>query len=77
MFTEFGVQVLFTDFQQRLLQHAAVAPPQLHPNAWSVIRCFELVTEFLDSPQDPEVFLYIFTFISPNTEGKTKKGYMS
>ncbi|MED6211536.1 hypothetical protein PIB30_074672 [Stylosanthes scabra] len=50
---------------------------ELHPNAWSAIRCFELVTDSLRLPQDPKVFLYLFTFFSPNTEGKTKKGYMS
>ncbi|MED6161320.1 hypothetical protein PIB30_059630 [Stylosanthes scabra] len=77
MFTEFGVRVPFTIFQQRLLNRASVAPPQLHPNAWSGIRCFELVTDSLRLPQDPEVFLYLFTLFSPNTEGKTKKGYMS
>ncbi|MED6139730.1 hypothetical protein PIB30_086580 [Stylosanthes scabra] len=76
MFTEFGVRVPFSDFQQRLLNRASVAPSQLHPNAWSAIRGFELVIDFLRLPQDPEVFLYLFTLFSPNTEGKTKKGYM-
>ncbi|MED6193619.1 hypothetical protein PIB30_021271 [Stylosanthes scabra] len=56
MFTEFGVRVPFSDFQQRLLSRASVAPSQLHPNSWSSIRCFELVTEFLELPQDPEIF---------------------
>ncbi|MED6117587.1 hypothetical protein PIB30_111358, partial [Stylosanthes scabra] len=42
MFTDFGVRVPFTDFQQRLLNRASVAPSQLHPNAWASIRCFEL-----------------------------------
>ncbi|MED6196501.1 hypothetical protein PIB30_048104 [Stylosanthes scabra] len=60
-----------------VVNRASVAPSQLHPNAWSTIRCFELVTEFLELLQDPEVLLYLFTFFSPNTEGKTKKGYMS
>ncbi|MED6140319.1 hypothetical protein PIB30_092031 [Stylosanthes scabra] len=32
-----------------------------------------MFTEF----RDPEVFLYLLTFFSPNTEGKAKKGYMS
>ncbi|MED6131375.1 hypothetical protein PIB30_008964 [Stylosanthes scabra] len=63
--------------RQRFLNRASVAPSQLHPNAWSAIRCFELVTDSLKLPQDPEVFLYLFTLFSPNTEGKTKKGYMS
>ncbi|MED6167614.1 hypothetical protein PIB30_004425 [Stylosanthes scabra] len=54
-----------------------VAPSQFHPNAWSAIRCFEVVTEFLELPQDPEVFLYLFTVFSPNANGKAKKGYMS
>ncbi|MED6209677.1 hypothetical protein PIB30_057054 [Stylosanthes scabra] len=62
---------------RRLLQRCFVAPSQFHPNAWSSIRCFELVTEYLELPQDPEVFLYLFTMFSPNAEGKTKKGYMS
>ncbi|MED6149036.1 hypothetical protein PIB30_058677 [Stylosanthes scabra] len=62
---------------ERLLNRASVAPSQSHPNAWSAIRCFELVTDFLRLPQDPEVFLYLFTLFFPNTEGKTKKGYMS
>ncbi|MED6122780.1 hypothetical protein PIB30_043071 [Stylosanthes scabra] len=65
------------NFQQRLLNRASVAPSQLHPNSWSSIRCFELVTEFLELPQDPEVFLYLFKLYSSNTSGKTKKGYMS
>ncbi|MED6145518.1 hypothetical protein PIB30_025988 [Stylosanthes scabra] len=77
MFTEFGVCIPFTSFQQRLLQHCFVAPFQFHPNAWSAIRCFELVTEYLELPQDSEVFLFLFTVFSPNAEGKSKKGYMS
>ncbi|MED6138977.1 hypothetical protein PIB30_079540 [Stylosanthes scabra] len=77
IFTEFGVRIPFTDFQQRLLNRASVASSQLHPNAWSSIRCFELVTEFLVLPQDPEVFLFLFKFYSSNTSGKTKKEYMS
>ncbi|MED6217541.1 hypothetical protein PIB30_018750 [Stylosanthes scabra] len=77
MLTEFGVQIPFTPFQQRLLQRCFVAPSQFHLNAWSAIQCFELVAEFLKLPQDPEVFLYLFTVFSPNAEGKAKKGYMS
>ncbi|MED6174938.1 hypothetical protein PIB30_073625 [Stylosanthes scabra] len=77
MFTEFGVRIPFSPFQQRLLQRCFVAPSQFHPNAWSAIRCFKLVTEFLELPQDPEVFLYLFMVFSPNAEGKAKKGYMS
>ncbi|MED6217652.1 hypothetical protein PIB30_019602 [Stylosanthes scabra] len=77
MFTEFGIRVPFTDFQQRLLNRACVAPSQLHPNACASIRCFELVTEWLQLPQEPEVFMCLFTFYSANTQGKMKKGYMS
>ncbi|MED6125989.1 hypothetical protein PIB30_073932 [Stylosanthes scabra] len=44
MFTEFGIKVPFFDFQQRLMNRTSVSPSQLHPNAWSAIRCFELVT---------------------------------
>ncbi|MED6112336.1 hypothetical protein PIB30_060771 [Stylosanthes scabra] len=77
MFTEFGFRIPFSIFQQRLLNRASVAPSQLHPNAWSSIRCFELVTEFLELPQDPEVFLYLFKLYSSNNLGKMKKGYMS
>ncbi|MED6221146.1 hypothetical protein PIB30_051658 [Stylosanthes scabra] len=69
MFTEFGIR--------RLLRRACVAPSQLHPNAWASIRCFELVTEWLELPQEPEVFMCLFMFYSANTQGKTKKGYMS
>ncbi|MED6149430.1 hypothetical protein PIB30_062286 [Stylosanthes scabra] len=77
MFTEFGIRIPFTDFQQRLLNRELVAPSQLHPNAWSSIHCFELVTGFLELPQDSEVFLFLFKFYSSNTSGKTKKGYIS
>ncbi|MED6109551.1 hypothetical protein PIB30_034861 [Stylosanthes scabra] len=41
---------------------------ELHPNALASIRCFELVTSFLELPQEPE---------SSNTAKKTKKGYIS
>ncbi|MED6204090.1 hypothetical protein PIB30_005815 [Stylosanthes scabra] len=77
MFTKFGVWIPFSPFQQRLLQRYFVAPSQFHPNVWLAIQCFELVTEFLELPQDPEVFLYLFTVFSPNAEGKSKKRYMS
>ncbi|MED6121710.1 hypothetical protein PIB30_032710 [Stylosanthes scabra] len=77
MFTEFGVRVPFTDFQQRLLNRSCIAPSQLYPNAWATIRYFELVTEWLELPQEPEVFMTLFTFYSLNTSEKTKKGYMS
>ncbi|MED6119638.1 hypothetical protein PIB30_013270 [Stylosanthes scabra] len=50
MFTEFGVRIPFSSFQQRLLQRCFVAPSQFHPNAWSSIWCFELVTEYLELP---------------------------
>ncbi|MED6225932.1 hypothetical protein PIB30_098335, partial [Stylosanthes scabra] len=50
MLTEFGIRVLFTNFQQLLLDRAFVAPSQLNPNAWSSIRCFKLVNEFLELP---------------------------
>ncbi|MED6170510.1 hypothetical protein PIB30_031747 [Stylosanthes scabra] len=40
--------------RKRLLARASVAPSQLHPNTWSSIRCFKLVTRFLELPQDPE-----------------------
>ncbi|MED6217393.1 hypothetical protein PIB30_017240 [Stylosanthes scabra] len=33
--------------------------------------------EFLELPQDPEVFMFLFTVFSPNVDGKAKKGYMS
>ncbi|MED6155169.1 hypothetical protein PIB30_002897 [Stylosanthes scabra] len=68
MFTEFGIRVPFTEFQQRLLNRACVAPSQLHPNAWASIRCFKLVTEWLQLPQEPEVFMCLFTFYSANTQ---------
>ncbi|MED6217386.1 hypothetical protein PIB30_017232 [Stylosanthes scabra] len=77
MFTEFGIRVSFFDFQQRLLNRSRIAPSQLHPNAWASIRCFELVTEWLGLPQEPEVFMTLYTFYSFNTSGNTKKGYMS
>ncbi|MED6221976.1 hypothetical protein PIB30_060021, partial [Stylosanthes scabra] len=59
MFTEFGVRVPFTSFQQRLLNRCHVALSQLHSNAWSVIRCFELVTEFSELLQDPKDLLLV------------------
>ncbi|MED6120837.1 hypothetical protein PIB30_024713 [Stylosanthes scabra] len=33
MFTEFGVRIPFSYFQQRLLQRCFAAPSQFHPNA--------------------------------------------
>ncbi|MED6109329.1 hypothetical protein PIB30_032440 [Stylosanthes scabra] len=65
MFTEFGVQVPFTDFQQRLLNRASVAPLELHPNAWSSIRCFELVTEErrlkADQRDTADILIHLFS----------------
>ncbi|MED6205071.1 hypothetical protein PIB30_014759 [Stylosanthes scabra] len=76
MFAEFRVRVPFSDFQQRLLNRSCITSSQLHPNAWASIQCFELVTEWLGLPQEPEVFMTLFTLYSSNTSGKTKKDYM-
>ncbi|MED6206992.1 hypothetical protein PIB30_031668 [Stylosanthes scabra] len=48
-----------------------------HRGERASIRCFELVIEWLQLPQEPEVFMCLFIFYSANTQGKTKKGYMS
>ncbi|MED6148471.1 hypothetical protein PIB30_053456 [Stylosanthes scabra] len=72
MFTKFGVRVPFSDFQQRLLNRASVAPSQLHPNAWSAIRCFELVTESLELPEDPRFFYIYLPSFPPISRAKQK-----
>ncbi|MED6206447.1 hypothetical protein PIB30_026776 [Stylosanthes scabra] len=42
-----------------------------------VYSLLRIVTEFLELPQEPEVFLSLFKFYSSDTSGRTKKGYMS
>ncbi|MED6215805.1 hypothetical protein PIB30_001422 [Stylosanthes scabra] len=53
MLTEFGVHIPFTSFQQRLLQRCFVTPSQFHSNAWSAIRCFELLKTTHDAHASP------------------------
>ncbi|MED6153414.1 hypothetical protein PIB30_101782 [Stylosanthes scabra] len=78
MFTDFGVRAPFTDFQQRLLNRASVAPSQLHPNAWSSNRCFELVGfdiapvtyQGLNADQKDTTDILIFLFSKNNLSSK-------
>ncbi|XP_058786440.1 uncharacterized protein LOC131661054 [Vicia villosa] len=60
VFRELGFRLPFTSFQVSLLARLALAPSQLHPNAFAFMRAFEIVCEYLGIGATTDLFCRCF-----------------
>ena len=47
-------------FQCALLRRLNVAPSQLHPNSWEMVRAFKVLYPFFNTQPSVPTFLYLF-----------------
>ena len=59
-FKKMGVRMPFTDFQCEILRILNVAPTQLHPEAWSFVRSFEVICRGIGFSPSAYVFFSFF-----------------
>ena len=76
LIAKLGVCLLLTIFQVSTIQRTEVAPTQLQPNSWAMIRGFEVVCEYLEVPPSLDVFFFLFTLTHPTGGGLTT-GWLS
>ncbi|KAL4392791.1 hypothetical protein AHAS_Ahas03G0380400 [Arachis hypogaea] len=50
LFTRLGVSLSFSDFELEILRICRVFPSQVHPNSWSFMKVYQLVSWELDLP---------------------------
>jgi len=55
----------FTFFEKELMMELNVAPCQLHPNAWALIRAFEILCNYFGHNASVDVFLHFFKAKNP------------
>ncbi|GAU48583.1 hypothetical protein TSUD_369550 [Trifolium subterraneum] len=60
IFSKLGVRMPFTEFQCEILRTLNVAPTQLHPNCWGIIRAFEILCGGLGLPLSAYSFFSCF-----------------
>ena len=60
VFKDSGIRLPLTQFQESVLCVLNVAPTQLHPNGWSVVRGFEILCSYLGFPVTLGKFFYFF-----------------
>ncbi|MED6132963.1 hypothetical protein PIB30_023861 [Stylosanthes scabra] len=60
LFLDIGVRFRFSEFQYGVLNQLKCAPTQIHPNAWTFIRGFEILMEYLGTKPLLEVFFSFF-----------------
>ncbi|KAG4921385.1 hypothetical protein JHK86_050198 [Glycine max] len=60
LFEVLGLILPLTAFQCALLEDSNVAPSQLHPNSWAMVRAFEILCTFFNIRFSVLVFLFFF-----------------
>ena len=60
LFEVVGLILSLTAFQCALLEHLNVAPSQLQPNNWAMVRAFEILYHFFNIWPSVPVFLFFF-----------------
>ena len=60
LFEVLGLILPLIVFQCALLEHLNVAPSQLHPNSWAMVRAFEILCPFFNIRPSVSVFLFFF-----------------
>jgi len=58
LFEFLGLLLPLNSFQCALLEHLNVAPSQLNPNSWAMVRAFEVLCPFFNIRPSVSVFLY-------------------
>ncbi|RDX84794.1 hypothetical protein CR513_34102, partial [Mucuna pruriens] len=68
VFKELGISLPFDFFFAEVLKTLGIAPSQLHPNSWAILRAFETVCQALSiKPTAPLLFSFYTTQISRGT----------
>ena len=67
LFVVLGLVLPLTTFLCALLEHLNVAPSQLRPNRWAMVRAFEILCPFFNIRPSVPIFLF---FIQMNLTGK-------
>lgn len=60
LFKVLGLIPPLSSFQCALLEYLNVAPSQLHPNSWAMVRAFEVLCPFFNIWSSVSIFLYFF-----------------
>jgi len=60
LFEVLGLILPLTVFQYALLKHLNMAPSQIHPNSWVIVRAFEILCPFFNIWPSVPVFLFFF-----------------
>ena len=60
LFEVLGLALPLTAFQCALLEHLNVAPSQLHPNSWAMVRAFEILCPYFNIRPSVPIFLFFF-----------------
>ena len=63
LINEMNIRPPFTWFEQTVLATLDVAPSQLHPNAWTFVRAYELMCLHLERPVSPLLFFHLFEIL--------------
>src|ERR1044072_8928052 len=60
MFEEMGIKLPFSPFISKFLRVMRIAPTQLQPNSWALIRCFEIVCECFNFIPSYNLFFFFY-----------------
>jgi len=60
VFKRLKLRLPFTGFEHALLTEVNVAPAQLHPNNWAIVRAFFILCDHFGPTPSVNVFLYFF-----------------
>ncbi|KAG4994853.1 hypothetical protein JHK84_031820 [Glycine max] len=60
LFEVLGLILPLTAFQYAMLEHLNVAPSQLHPHSWAMVKAFEILCLFFNIRPSVLVFLFFF-----------------
>ena len=60
VFKKVKLRFPLTRFERELLTELDIAPAQLHPNDWALVRAYQIVCAHLGHPASVDVFLFLF-----------------
>ncbi|XP_052114713.1 uncharacterized protein LOC127745649 [Arachis duranensis] len=77
MVTRLGVFLLFSNFEIAVLRHCRVAPTQLHPNSWGLLKIYQFISHTLDFPTSLRIFFFLFHMTKPFSGQNNKQQWVS